>query len=495
MKYLALCSLAISLASCKPETTKSLYVFNPFADQGLEPCFHGQQNEWQLTSMTPVECGWYRHDFTSGAFRFKGCGWAEVELGSHGLCPSGCALDSFNIDSMLQTASEAWISVDPGSGSPLIGSSRPFDCAPGGQAVVNPYGRGALPSLARTSQVADLLAVWKSSFYEESGNLARVKFDTASQTVSEGIGYGMLIFVFADDGTGVHQPSFDKLHAYYNRFADANGLMNWKVNGFDSVAEANAASDADLDVAVALLVAHKKWGEPRGDTRYLTAAQTLIAAIKSNEFNAAGFLKPGDAWDAAKNPSYFSFVAFELFRKYDADATFWSDAIDRHYTLAMAARNSSTGLVPNWTDESGGAANPGTGYANWDAFGFDAIRVPWRAAWAYLWYGGISQHARAHDLALGFCDFFGRATGGDAAKIRAEYTTAGAAIGATTTAGPGVIGAYAAACSVDATMAATEDSAYAWAMGQTASYDVTYYQTSLKLLAVLLLTGQATPIP
>jgi len=31
-----------------------------------------------------------------------------------------------------------------------------------------------------------------SRFYEESGDLARIKWDTPSQTVSEGIGYGML---------------------------------------------------------------------------------------------------------------------------------------------------------------------------------------------------------------------------------------------------------------------------------------------------------------
>jgi len=31
--------------------------------------------------------------------------------------------------------------------------------------------------------------------------------------------------------------------------------------------------------------------------------------------------------------------------------------------------------------------------------------------------------------------------------------------------------------------------------GQTAAYDISYYQTSLKLLEVLLLTGQTLPIP
>jgi len=480
------------------EKTKSLYLHNPWADQGAAPYFHGAANAWSLSPMQPFDCGWYRHNLVGGDFRFMmGDNWSHNELGPQGLCPppDGCPTTSFNLDSMLDTVDEVWIWLDAKTGKSMIDTSRPFECSPTSEPLANPYGRGQLPSLARKSQAKDLLAVWKSRFYEESGSLARVKFDTATQTVSEGIAYGMLIFVFADDGSGAEQGSFDKLFAYYKKFDDGNGLMHWKVNGFDGVAEANAASDADLDVAVALLVAHKKWGEPKNDSRYLDAANELIAAIKSKELNGAGYLKPGDAWDAAKNPSYVSFVAFELFRKYDNDQAFWSDVIDRHYALLMAARNASTGLLPNWTDEKGVAANPGTGYPNWDAFGFDAIRVPWRLGWAYLWYGGDARHARARELALGFCNFFKGNLGGDVSKVRAEYSIDGSPIGATTPAGPGVVGAYAVACAVDPAQAASLDAAYAGAMGKTADYDVTYYQTSLKLLEVLLLTGQAMPIP
>ena len=129
---------------------------------------------------------------------------------------------------------------------------------------------------------------FQTRLYEESGDKARIKWDTPTQTVSEGIGYGMLIMVYMDNARNNTRAKFDKLWKYYNSFLDGNGLMNWKINGFSGIASENAATDAELDVAVALMEAYKQWG----DATYLNDAKNLIAKIHTSEVNGNGYLKP-----------------------------------------------------------------------------------------------------------------------------------------------------------------------------------------------------------
>jgi len=215
-----------------------------------------------------------------------------------------------------------------------------------------------------------------SSHYENSSDntMGRIKFDNTSQTVSEGIGYGMIMMVYFSDNTRSYQTEFDRLWKYYNNFLNKNGLMNWKINGFTGVAEMNAATDAELDVAFSLEMAYYQFG----DQKYLNDAQTLIGKIKQYEMETDGLHKPGDMWNSKRNPSYVSPGAFELFKR--VDNTFWTTALSRNYTLLKANQNSSTGLPSDWCSDNG---NP----VDNNNFGYDASRAPWRWAWAYGWFG------------------------------------------------------------------------------------------------------------
>ena len=58
------------------------------------------------------------------------------------------------------------------------------------------YANGILPEGISHVHVQNVYDIWLKGYYEESGDLARIKFDTPSQTVSEGIAYGMLIMVY-----------------------------------------------------------------------------------------------------------------------------------------------------------------------------------------------------------------------------------------------------------------------------------------------------------
>lgn len=243
---------------------------------------------------------------------------------------------------------------------------------------------------ATGSEVQAAFDAWKADQLDSSGIYMRVKFDDPATTVSEGIGYGMLILVYMDNASNNTKGQFDKMWAYYRKWTNTNAVMHWKINGFTSVTERNGATDAELDVALALLMAHKQWG----DESYLTNAKALIKAIWCNEVNlATRRLMPGDAWDAFKNPSYVSPAAFELFRQVDKNA--WDELIANEYAMLDANTSKQpSGLPSDWCDAAG---NPVSGFSSLQ-FGYDAIRTPWRLALGYSWFG--HPQAKAIDARL-----------------------------------------------------------------------------------------------
>jgi len=239
------------------------------------------------------------------------------------------------------------------------------------------YSNGAIVTTSgASSALKSKFESFFGSHYENSSDntMGRIKFDDTQYTVSEGIGYGMLMMVYFSDASRSYQAEFDRLWKYYNNFLNKNGLMNWKIQGFTTVNQMNAATDAEFDVAFALEMAYYQFG----DQKYLNDAQTLIGKIKQHEMETDGLHKPGDMWNSKRNPSYVSPAAFELFKR--VDNTFWTTALTRNYTLLKANQNSSTGLPSNWCNDNGNPVDDNN-------FGYDASRAPWRWAWAYAWYG------------------------------------------------------------------------------------------------------------
>lgn len=268
------------------------------------------------------------------------------------------------------------------------------------------YAQGSLANTALASKVKEKFLTWKQNFYVEgtvSGTgTARIKFEPTGETVSEGIAYGMLNFVYMSSTAANYQNEFDKLWAYWKCFnTSGTGCsnwsgqgMNWHINGFSSVMGSGSASDAELDAAMALIMADKQWGST-GTVNYLSDAKKLITWIRTNEISSEKFLNPGSNWGDKFNPSYLSMAAFELFKTVDDasdKATFWQAVIDKNYTLLAASQNATSGLVPDWVNESGVAQEPNVAVGQGEiGFFDDATRTPWRMAMAYYWFG----HAKA----------------------------------------------------------------------------------------------------
>jgi endoglucanase len=246
------------------------------------------------------------------------------------------------------------------------------------------YSYGLMPSNRSSSDASAAYTTWKTNFLSACSNgRYRVKFDDPSQTVSEGIGYGMLLSAYAGEKT-----VFDGLWLYYKDNRNGNGVMNWKIGGCSGVVGANGATDADEDAAMALIVAHYQWGSG-GSINYQSDANALIGAIKSKEVESgSNVLKPGDQFGGSSNtnPSYFAPGYYRTFGSFTNDATFWSNVAAETYTVInnnLTAHNAAGGLVSDWTQANGA-------YSAGQTYSYDACRTPWRIAVDYAWYGTAS---------------------------------------------------------------------------------------------------------
>lgn len=294
-----------------------------------------------------------------------GTGGTSASAGTTATGTAGSAV------AMGGTTSAAGMTGSGGTNVPIEGGTGSTEMNPG-------KGNGFFPTTLLPSHAKTAYTTWKSKYLKScSGSRFRVAFN-GEETVSEGIGYGMLLTVAHGE-----RPEFDGLWAYY-KSRSSGGLMGWKTSGCDSTVDPNSASDADLDAAMALIQASCKWGGS-----YLTEATTLIAAIKSKETIEGGenFLKPASGGlDSCQNVSYASPGYYRAFAKKKPDqAAFWNKLASDSYVQLTRSANGSTGLVPNWSNMQGGAGCAGK--ENGDRYGYDAARTPWRVATDYVWNG------------------------------------------------------------------------------------------------------------
>ncbi len=241
---------------------------------------------------------------------------------------------------------------------------------------------------------------WKSALVESCSNGSAVVVKDGGQVVSEGIAYGMLIAAGMDD-----RPVFDGLWQFYTEHLDERGLMNWSMGVCEAPGDndSNAATDAELDAAMALLQAHARWP----DGGYLDAARALAALILEHEVDldcvGRTVLRPGDAFGGCRdqngqnriNPSYFAPGYYAVFAAFFPEqATVWTDLRDDTYALYNIYQTRMDGLVPDWSATDG---SDWYGATYW----YDACRTPWRVATDYAW----TADERALAVLMGFTDW------------------------------------------------------------------------------------------
>lgn len=270
------------------------------------------------------------------------------------------------------------------------GATRPFGSNTSYDYGIMPTNLPTSGTYGQSSEVATLYNQWKSTYVENCGSdKARVKFDNTSETVSEGIAYGMLLAAYAAD-----KDLFDRLWAYYKNFRNHNGVMHWKINGCNSVNSQNGATDAELDAAMALIVAHVQWPTSTSPHNYTNDCVALINAIKDHETAGDGTFYNGDMWHPdCRNPSYQAPAYARAFKQFMADNgqnqdSFWDNVASGTENLFKNNAHATSGLSTNWCTPAGppSPSCSGSGTAP-DKFGYDACRAPWRQGVDVLWWG------------------------------------------------------------------------------------------------------------
>ncbi len=282
------------------------------------------------------------------------------------------------------------------------GASLPFGTNTSYPSGIMPTNLPTGGTYAQAQDAANAYNTWKTNYVESCGGTPerfRVKFDSPSETVSEGIAYGMLLAAYAAD-----KALFDGLWDYYKDYMNGNGVMNWKINGCNSATNFGGATDAELDAAMALLVANHQWPNSTNPHNYESDATDLIDAIATHEIqptNATGSYQTnnGDGWgfgNNCRNPSYQSPAYYKAYGEFlPSEATFWDNCKQASYTLLNANAHATTGLVSNWSDPNGNS-NSCNGA---DEFGWDACRNPWRMGTDVSWYNDTEAAALCNKMA------------------------------------------------------------------------------------------------
>jgi endo-1,4-beta-D-glucanase Y len=166
---------------------------------------------------------------------------------------------------------------------------------------------------------------YKANFVSTDGRVTDFYQDRISHSESQG--YGMWLSVIYDD-----KAAFENIWVWTknNLRVRADDLFAWqwgkRPNGEWKVLDYNNATDGDILIAYALLMAHKKWP----DSNYRNEALKVIRDIRTQlsvKWNRRTFLLPGyygfkKEHGFVINPSYLILPAFRHFAQEDK-RSFW----------------------------------------------------------------------------------------------------------------------------------------------------------------------------
>lgn len=203
---------------------------------------------------------------------------------------------------------------------------------------------------------------------------------------TESLGVSMLAAV-ATRNEGL----FAKLDQHARKVRRADGLHSWKVSPQGVIVDKNNATDGDIFIAWAYLLAGQNFHN--GKQGYDTAADQTLAAIVKHCVRSSSHgvvLLPGmegfthDSGEVRTiNLSYWVYPALHAFAQHDAKGP-WNTLIDNGRKISAYAHFGDYGLPPDWLELS----NPVKPDAKLSTrFSYDAMRVP-----LYLHLAGYRDH-------------------------------------------------------------------------------------------------------
>ncbi|WP_191090542.1 glycosyl hydrolase family 8 [Niallia endozanthoxylica] len=261
----------------------------------------------------------------------------------------------------------------------------------------------------RKSDIRYAYELWKAQYVKQiEGNQYYVSYDNRHNTVSEAHGYGMFIMVLMEEQFDIQtraifdgmfryaksHPS-DRNHSFmvWRQFRQKDGTMKDDKNGQFT----GSATDGDMDIAYALLLADQLWGSD-GNIHYKQEAIWIINALMDSVVNHDEWtLKLGD-WVKDDDPKYgtasrtsdWMVGHIAVFYEVTGDER-WKKVLDKMIELTTKIQNqfsSETGLMPDFIWKKEGEWVPVDPYflegKNDPYYSYNACRVPWRLAAGYV---------------------------------------------------------------------------------------------------------------
>ena len=322
---------------------------------------------------------------------------------------------------------------------------------------------------------------WKDKYFRVSQRVkggAYIDYQNNQTTCSEALGYGMLISIYM---SRLHENNtrndFDALNRFRRQFSSSIDprLTSWYID--DKIGITNTttcATDGDLDIAYALILAWSEWKCPR----YIEEAKKVLSGIEDSLIRIDHSLRRGD-WDINQHATRLSDIMpthFDVFSQI-SDRQLWQKVKKVHYLL-LEQISKEKGAFPDFVvkDENGWKpAPPNLLESDYDGMMYyNSCRVPWRLAAASI----ENNDQDAKNLLRFFNAGIGK-VGND--SFKAGYNLDGKEINEWTD------GAFTAPhmCSLFAVQRKDATTAKEWQFSQKEKY----YQDSIRLLSLLLVTN------
>jgi cellulose synthase/poly-beta-1,6-N-acetylglucosamine synthase-like glycosyltransferase/endo-1,4-beta-D-glucanase Y len=250
-------------------------------------------------------------------------------------------------------------------------------------------------------QLDNLSALW--SYYRHRYILDGrvVSWDEQAITTSEGQGYAMLRAVWSND-----RPTFDRVWSWtkQNLQIRDDKLFAWKWKG--KVLSRHSATDADQDIALALILASRRFDQPAYEREALAILTSIweleILPVKSRFYVIAGDWAMYEDYPVI-HVAYLAPYAYEVFAAVDPQHA-WHQLIDSSYDLLRWIYDIKQLPVP-----------PEILYLDKDreqillthptkkepaVFSYDAFPLFWRVALDAMWFGRRNGELRDKMLAF-----------------------------------------------------------------------------------------------
>lgn len=286
---------------------------------------------------------------------------------------------------------------------------------------------------------------WKTEYLKKAHSMVNGYFidikdggtgiTDSTLTHSEAHGYGMIILALMAGNNALAEKDakefFDGMYAFVRAHPseDHPDLMAWEITGkvgsHENIKFESTATDGDMDIAYAMLLAHTQWGS-LGEVNYLEEAVKIINAIKEVEIGKTSLRTTMGSWakydkefsEWGSRPSDWMTSHMHSFVGMTGD-TSWNAVINEIYQLLLLVQDKNTGLIPDFIQGNPAApASPDYLESEFDGSYFsNACRVPWRIAMDYAHYGNINAYSTCKTL----LDWIIKETDNDPENIKNGY--------------------------------------------------------------------------